>query len=411
MQMIDKEEVLAAALDCAEWQVNNQVMDRHDANRGRFLRSYDKASGRLIYTGNWQTGAALMSLLSVYRRTGERKYLEAAEYAGHYIMSLQILDRHEPRWYGVIRELTPQSMEMDPRDATTAAWALVWLYNFTGEDEYLRRAVLFGDFHLKYCMHEGWPQYSYYMEKRFPNFYARGAFQSGTGLFYHDLFLASEDCRYVEHGLRPMAENYLEYFVQENGEIMQEREVFTWAPQEESEQQDVSRHMHMFNDDFGSAMLQTAADIFHDEAYRDAARRYALWLARHQDEDGGFCGGAHPSAVPSALMYFHDLGQHYDDKELLDAREKTVRKLLSMQYRDTGDVKFDGGFRGKYEGPADVPGGGDMCVNNRTTAYALSALVKLESDVEDIWLGRHNRKFVDPLAECMRTRKFHDLQW
>ena len=94
-KMIEKQTIIDRVLECAEWQLKNQVRDRHDANKGRFIRSYDKASGRLIYTGNWQTGAALMSLLSVYRRTKDAKYLEAAEYAGHYLMSLQILDQRE----------------------------------------------------------------------------------------------------------------------------------------------------------------------------------------------------------------------------------------------------------------------------------------------------------------------------
>lgn len=43
--------ILASALECAEWQVNNQVMDRQDANRGRFIRSYDKASVENIWLG------------------------------------------------------------------------------------------------------------------------------------------------------------------------------------------------------------------------------------------------------------------------------------------------------------------------------------------------------------------------
>ena len=409
--MIDKQKILARALKCAEWQVKNQVTDRHDANKGRFIRAYDKASGSLFYTGNWQTGAALMSLLSVYRRTGEKKYLKAAEMAGRYIMSLQVLDKHTPRYYGVIRELTPQSMEYAPRDATTAAWALVWLYNFTGESEYLRRAVLFGDFHLKYCMCEGWPLYSCYMEKEFANFFARGSFQSGTGLFYYDLFMASEDARYIQYGMRPIADNYLKYFVKDDGEIIQEREIFTWECKEESKQENVTVNMHMFNDDFGAAMLQTASDLFKDEKYREGAYSYAKWLAHHQDEDGGFCDGNHPSGVPTALMYFHDLGEYYNDEDLLDACEKALDKLIDMQYHDTGDIKLDGGFNGRYEGPADIPGGGDMCVNNRTTAYALNALIKLESDIEDIWLGRNNKKFVDPLKECIKTKKFHDLKW
>lgn len=408
---MNKQIILQHALECAEWQIRNQVVDRHDANRGRFVRSYDKASGRLIYTGNWQTGAALMALLSIYRRTEDEKYLEAAEYAGRYIMSLQILDQTNTRFYGAIRELTPQSTEMDPRDATTAAWGLVWLYNFTGDEEYLRRAVLFGDFHLKYCMIEGWPQYSYYMERRFANFFARGSFQSGTGLFYHDLFMASEDARYIEFGMRPIADNYLKYFIKDNGELIQEREVFTWALQEESEQKNVTPQMHMFNDDFGAAMLQTASDLFQDEKYRKGAYRYAQWLVDNQDEDGGFCNGTHPSAVPTALMYFHDLGRYYNDEKLINACEKTVNKLLYMQFCNTGDVKLDGGFAGRYEGPKNFSGGGDVCVNNRVSAYALNALIKLESDVEDIWLGRNNKKFVDPLKECISTQKWHDLKW
>ncbi|MCK5845254.1 MAG: hypothetical protein KAG97_11135, partial [Victivallales bacterium] len=390
-----------------EWQVVNQVRDRHDANKGRFIRSYDKASKRLIYTGNWQTGAALMSLLSMYRRTNDEKYLEAAEFAGRYIMSLQILEERDKRFCGAIRELTPQSMEMDPRDATTAAWGLVWLYNFTNDDEYLRRAALFGDFHLRQCMIEGWPQYSYYMEKQFGNFYARGSFQSGTGLFFHDLFMASDDSRYIEFGLRPIADNYLKYFVKDNGEITQERECFTWAEMEESEQENVTPNMHMYNDDFGASMLQTASDFFKDEKYRDGARKYALWLAAHQDEDGGFCDGQHPSAVPTALMYFHDLGRYYNDQKLLDAREKTVETLITMQCRDTGDVKLDGGIKGRYEGPADFPGGGDLCVNNRVSAYALNALLLLESDLENVWLGRDNVKFEDPLKERMRKQDWY----
>ncbi len=405
--MIKERTVLDSAIACAEWQVRNQVMDRQDANRGRFIRSYDQASGSLIYTGNWQTGAALMSLLSMYRQTNDEKYLEAAEYAGHYLMSLQILDQRNTRFYGAIRELTPQSMEMDPRDATTAAWALVWLYNFTGKEEYLRRAILFGDFHLKYCMHEGWPQYSFYMERRFGNFYARGSFQSGTGLFYHDLFMASDDARYITGGMRPIAENYVKYFVNDDGSLVQEREIFTWRLQEETKQPTVTPCMHMYNDDFGAAMLQTASDIFKDEKFRQAAFSYAQWLASNQDEDGGFAGGSHPSAVAVALMYFHDLGQYYNDETLLAARDITLNKLLDMQYHETGDVKIDGAFKGRYEGPAGFPGGGDVCVNNRVTSYALSALIKVECDVKDIWLGRNNKIFSDPLKEGV----LYDLQW
>ncbi len=394
--MFDKQKLYEAAKKCAEWEIGNQVNNREDANRGRFIRCYCQDNSYLNYTGNWQTGSALMSLLAMYQRTNDPKYLESAELAGSYIMSLQILDTRTPRYYGAIRELTPQSIEFAPRDATTAAWALVWLYNVTKKEEYLNRAILFGEFHLKYCMHEGWPLYACYMDRDLGNFYARGSFQSGTGLFYHDLFMASDDPRYIEFGMRPIADNYLKYFVKENGAIVLERDIFTWTEKEESIQPGVTPDMHMYNDDFGAAMLQTASDIFHDEKYRKAAFTYAQWLAEYQqDEDGGFAGGVHPSAVPTALNYFYDLGNYYNDKKLLKACEKTLNKLLSMQLEDTGNSQLDGGFRGKNES-ADQTGKG-LCVNNRTTSYALIALLKLESKLENIWLGRYNKHFVDPL--------------
>jgi hypothetical protein len=260
-------------------------------------------------------------------------------------------------------------------------------------------------------MCEGWPLYSFYMERKFANYFARGSFQSGTGLFYYDLFMASEDPRYIEFGLRPIAENYLKYFVKDDGEIIQEREIFTWALEAESEQKDVTPAMHMFNDDFGAAMLQTASDLFKDEKYRQGAYRFAQWLIGHQDADGGFCKGANPSAVATSLMYYHDLGQYYNDQAMLDARDKTLQKLLAMQYHNTGEPKLDGAFKGIYEGPKGFPGGGERCVNNRVSSYALNSLIKLESDVEEIWLGRHNRKFVDPLKECVRTKKWYDLKF
>jgi hypothetical protein len=249
------------------------------------------------------------------------------------------------------------------------------------------------------------------MESQFGNFYARGSFQSGTGLFFHDLFMASDDSRYIEFGLRPIAENYLNYFLKDNGEIIQERECFTWAEMEESEQKNVTPNMHMYNDDFGAAMLQAASDFFKDEKFRNGALKYAKWLAANQDSDGGFCGGAHPSAVPTALMYFHDLGRFFNDDALLAARGAAAERLLAMQCRDTGDSRLDGAFKGKYEGPADCPRGGELCVNNRVSAYALNALLLLENDLEEVWLGRNNKKFEDPLKECLRSGEWHPLKW
>ena len=99
-------------------------------------------------------------------------------------------------------------------------------------------------------------------------------------------------------------------------------------------------------------------------------------------------------------MYFNDLGERYQDEKLLAARDKALEKLLSMQYENTGDQRLDGAFQGTAHnfGAADrAKGAGKVSVDMRTSAYALNALLRLESKLENVWLGRNNTKFVDPL--------------
>ena len=147
--------IFSAARKCAEWMYLNQVRNRLDANSGRVLCIYEEARNYEELTTSWQTGGAAMGFLGMYKRTGDAKYLDAAEYAGHYIMSLQNMDPRVDKYYGVIRECTPQSVEFCPRDATTAAWGLVWLYETTRNSEYLDRAVRFAEWHMKYGMYNG----------------------------------------------------------------------------------------------------------------------------------------------------------------------------------------------------------------------------------------------------------------
>ena len=394
---MDKDQLLSAATACGEWMLANQVQSRMDANRGRMINCYDEETGFFRLTHSWTTGCAAMALLALHRRTKDERYLEAAVFAARYIVSLQVMDPRDTSYYGVIREITPQSIEFAPRDATSAAWALVWVYSETRDPLYLDRAVLFGRWHMEHGMHEGWPLYACYMDDTMDNFYAQGSFQSGTGLFYHDLFRASGDARFVARGFRPIATRYRDHFFNPDGSTIPERDGFT----KQRTRSDSDSRGHSHNDDFGAAMLQTAADFFHEESYREVARGFAHWLAGDQKEDGAFRSGPEPAGIPVALMYFHDLGTHYRDEALLAARRPALERLLATQFRDTANPKLDGAFQGRYENETDpeTPRYGRRCVNMRTNAYAVMALLKLESDLPDIWLGRHNQPFVDPLRK------------
>ena len=396
---MQNEKLLERAVSCGRWLVANQVTDRMDANRGRGLWLFDQKTGHTLRTSSWLTGVQCMCMLALYKRTGEQQCLRAAEFAGHYIMGLQVMDHRETRYYGTIRELTTQSVEFAPRDATTAAWALVWLYEATRNPVYLDRAVLFGKWHVNHGMLNGWPLYACYMDHDIPDMYHQGSFQSGTGLFYHDLFMLSGDSEFIARGMQPIARNYRDHFFDEDGRVLGSRHGFTGKLIEKDR-----IGMHHYNDDFGNAMLQAAADFFADESFREAAHKNARWLAGQQQEDGGF-EDKYPSGVPVSLMYFNDLGCFYDDKILLEARDRALNKLLAMQVNETQDERLDGAFRGAYEyGPENVSGAGELCINSRTTGYALMALLKLESNLEGIWLSRHNERFVDPCDDMSKAR-------
>ena len=384
--------LLERAVSCGDWMVRNQITDRFDANCGRCIRSYDMDTKETARTGNWMTGAMAMSLLALWKRTGNDAYRNAAERAGRYIMSLQIMDRQDAD-FGAIREITPQSIEFAPRDATTGAWGLAWLYEATGDTVYLDRARHFADWLVEKGMYCGWPMYAIYMDLKLDNFFSRGSFQSGAGLFLHDMFMLTGDAKYVERGLLPIANTYRDDFIRENGALIMERDPFTGKITKLPEDRD-PMPVHAINDDFGSAMMIAASRLFDDDSYIKKAALYAHWVVTLQDPDGGYLGGKAPSGPPVSAMYMRDIGELLGDQALIDAADLALKKVVSMQHLDTGDGCMDGAFQGMYEGK-EPNKWGRRCVNMRATSYSLMALLKAESDQEDIWLGIHNKPFSD----------------
>ena len=92
--------------------------------------------------------------------------------------------------------------------------------------------------------------------------------------------------------------------------------------------------------------------------------------------------------------YYHDLGEYYKDEAMLKARDFTLEKLLGMQFDAPDDKRLDGAFPDEACGRN---GHSDRFCGIRCTMYALNALLHVESDIPEVWLGRVNRKFEDPL--------------
>lgn len=350
------------AVGCGDWMVANQVTDRFDANRGRGIRSYDARTGESVLTGNWMTGTMLMSLPALAKRTGIDAYRDAA------------------------------------------AWGLAWLGTETGERLHLDRARLFANRLIDRGRYRGWPLCAIYMDDSPDNFYSRGCFQSGAGPFFYDLFRFTGEAKYIERGLPPIASIYRDDFILENGRLVQERDPFTnrvTAPKPD----ETGLPVHALNDDFGSEMLLAAFRLFEDPSYPEAAGRYARWVASVQEPDNGCEGGRAPSAAPVSEMYLRDIGEEIGDAALVEASGRSLAKLIDMQCQETGNPRIDGGFQGIYEGE-EADRWGRTCVNLRASCYALMALINADSDLEDVWLGAHNRPFTDH-----RWRGLHDLIW
>jgi hypothetical protein len=212
------------------------------------------------------------------------------------------------------------------------------------------------------------------------------------------------DAKFIERGLKPIARIYRDDFINDDGSLNLDRDPFT-REVTSPEPGQTKLPQHAYNDDFGASMMLAASRLFNDDSYMNKAALFARWLVRHQGEDGGYEGGEIPSAVPVTEMIFRDYGTLMDDQVLLSAADKTLEKLVGMQFTDTGDPRIDGGFLGVYEG-TEPKRAGRMCVNMRASAYALIALLKAESDLADIWLGIHNKPFRD-----QRWVGTHDLIW
>jgi len=265
---IDPPVLLERANLVADWIIRNQITDRQDANKGRSIRSYDAKTKEKILTGNWMCGNIANTMCAMYKRTGQERYLASAELAAHYLMSLQVMDR-QSRYFGAIRELTPQSIEFAPRDAVGGAWGLVWLAETTGNSEYLHRAVLFADWLIEKGMYQGWPMYAIYMDDSLADFYSRGHFHSGTGLFLYDLFRLTGDQRYIDKGLLPIATIYRDSFIRDDGFLVKEMDPFTGKVTDpKSEDEPLT---YAINDDFGALMMIAASRLFADPSYEETA--------------------------------------------------------------------------------------------------------------------------------------------
>ena len=368
--------VADGALRGLDFIVRHQVRDTRSADHGRFAFIYDCETDRTVrLTTNWTTGVCVEALLVGLRFTKSQTYLESARRGISYIKSLQEFSPSVARGAGVIREMTPQSPWCHPRDALTAAWAMLDWADHTGDEDALQRAKAFARWFMDVAMEKGYPYWTIRLDGD-PWTEWSGSFHSGGAFFFYRLFEKTHRDEY-RRAMRTILQHYNAHHLDESGAITVIRG--RSALESLDGRDDLPgvkpgwKLMHRYNDDFGALANLAAWSVEQDLSYRDAAVRFLERMVSSQREDGGFGAGDH--SVPSAagpvlieLLAARKLGVYDPPRDVLD---RAVRYLLDRQVRRE-DAPADGAILG-CDSEYTLS---DRLFNARTAAYGLMAMLR-----------------------------------
>jgi uncharacterized protein YyaL (SSP411 family) len=378
---------IKAAENAGNWLLRNQVIDQRDANCGRFLYCCNIKTGYFQRSTNWQTGMGVLALLWLYNFTGNKEYLEAAELAADYLLSLQVVDADTPEILGGFREVTPQTPSMTTRDSTSAAWGLLGLLQITGRDDLLKAVKRFADWQLKYAWQNGWPARIICLHTRAgtkkritPEWVIQNNAQAGAAEFFMDLAMETGTANYAEQGARRILDYYIKHFLEPSGKphILYDPIAKNWDVDKPGKRLNGSEipegwfNMHRLNDDFAASALIKGYQLLHNKKYLTSAQAYAKWVSEQQLENGGFGTPEVEVATSCAPLFLMDLRTVTGDDKYDKTIESSLERLLELQISSDNKM-VDGGFLCLDNRCESDPGN---WVNIRNTSYSIMALLK-----------------------------------
>jgi len=378
---------LEAALNGLDFFVRNQISDDGSSDAGRFLFFYDCSQNKIItMTTNWTTGVTVSALLSGYKYTGNKKYLDAAGKACKYIKSLQDFYPCTPRVNGVFHEVTPQSPNAHPRDALTAAWALLDYSILVKDKDGIERAEIYGDWFVKVALEKGYPYWTVTFDGQEWEPSWCGSFHSGSAFFMYRLYQETSKEKFLK-AMCQILDFYNKHHMDDQGNIT----VIVDRDSLESLDGKGDKRftnpgwemMHRYNDDFGALANMAAWKITGKQIYLNNSEKFLHLMCKTQRNDGGF--GPEEWGVPSAggavvleMLAAKQLDISCPEYEI--ATKRAVKYLLKLQNVDPGNTA-DGAFFGMTEN-YEVS---TICANTRTAAYAIMALLHYAGAEDNIY--------------------------
>ena len=374
MSLVSKEEAIEAALSGVDYLVKNQVTDKGNANCGRYLCQYDYINNEVLeYTTNWPTGLCVECMMIANKLTSDQIYLDSGQRAVEYLASLQYVSPFNEKMRGVMREETPQTMWAHPRDALTAAWAMLDWSQYTGQKEYLERSVLFADWFLDVAMEKGYPYWTVRMDDApwDPLFF--GSFQSGGAFYFFRLFNITGDSKYKDACCR-ILDHYNKYHLAPDGNIQVPMDMKTLKAVKGDTKYIIEgwEIMHGYNDDFGALANLAGWKLTGDVKYFNAAECFLKRMVSIQRDDGGF-GPAEfsvPSAGGSVLLELQAAEAIGYSLATAEQKSNAARYILNLQIPNNGIAQ--GGFCGVSNQTYKVV----QCTNSRTTTYSIMGLMR-----------------------------------
>lgn len=382
-----QEKALKSALRGLDYFVRNQINATESADAGRFPYVYDCEKNEIVtMTTNWTTGVTASALLSGYKLTGKEEYLEAAGKACSYIKSLQDFNPRTPKVNGVFHESTPQTPMAHPRDALTAAWALLDYSLQVKDNDGIERAKAYADWFVEVALEKGYPYWTIRFDDEEWEPSWCGSFHSGSAFFMHRMFEETGDEKFVT-AMRQILDFYNEHHMDDEGNITV---IIDRDSLESLDGKADSRFtnpgwemMHRYNDDFGALANLAAWKCTGEEKYRESAEKFLRLMSKTQREDGSF--GPEVWGVPSGagavvmeMVAAKRLGISNADYD--KSIENAVEYLLNLQ-SNVPDNPADGAFFGmtdEYEVST-------VCANARTAAYAIMALLHYAGAQDNIY--------------------------
>lgn len=326
--------------------------------------------GEEYFGYNWNHAFATMGLLAASKAFNEKRYEKAGLRMAGWMKTLQVFDPFRPENYGAIREITPQTPWSCPRDALSVAWAFIEVYRHTGDEEYLERAKLFGEWFISHAIDEdGWPLWGVKLEPFFdheiPVFRndVQGVFHGGSLNLFYQLAQVTGDDKWTGQFYVKMADFFVDVLQQESGYFATVDRSTKKPPETEPQ-----GGLHRANDDLGTLGLLGAYKVTGNEKYLHAIERFINAVVADQKEDGSFDKTVAAQPVVLNIMY-----EASRENAITPPDGCAVSNALQRIFDSQSGGDINPRMRG---GLVEEPGMEIVQVWSRSTSYALIVLSK-----------------------------------